>query len=113
MMDGAHDASGSPFDDDDDDDELDMHAAFDVQETEFAFGPRAKGARGKNGPKKRSNSFKLGSRPREMKDQVRKTYRRNSFHYKGSAVEVVDQNDDDGEVNAQVVTVVQETVKVR
>ena len=33
----------------------------------------------KEGVKPRSNSFKLGSRPREVKDQVRKTYRRNSF----------------------------------
>ena len=33
----------------------------------------------REGPKPRSNSFKLGSRPREVKDQVRKTYRRNSF----------------------------------
>ena len=30
--------------------------------------------------KKRSNSFKLGPRPRECKDQVRKAYRRNSIH---------------------------------
>ena len=29
---------------------------------------------------KRSSSFKLGPRPRELKDQLRKTYRRNSFH---------------------------------
>jgi len=33
----------------------------------------------KESVKPRSNSFKLGSRPREVKDQVRKTYRRNSF----------------------------------
>ena len=38
-------------------------------------------------PKKgeqRSNSFKLGSRPREVKDQVKKNYRRNSFTQKNT-----------------------------
>ena len=66
------------FDDEDEEDEDEEGAAFDIKETEFAFGARSK--RQIRGSKKRSNSFKLGSRPREMKDQVRKTYRRKSFH---------------------------------
>lgn len=66
-------------------DEDDEGAEFDVQETEFAFGPRTN-KKHAHGQKKRSNSFKLGSRPREMKDQVRKTYRRNSFNAKGPLI---------------------------
>lgn len=80
MMDGVPMMN---FDEDDDAD-----AAFDIQESEFALGPRNKGQKGQK--KKRSNSFKLGSRPREMKDQVRKTYRRNSFHAKAIILGEVD-----------------------
>ena len=75
MMEGVGDAG---FDEDEQ-----IEAEFDIEETEFAFGPRVKVGKGQ---KKRSNSFKLGSRPREVKDQVRKTYRRNSFHLKGEGI---------------------------
>lgn len=34
---------------------------------------------------RRANSFKLGPRPREMKDKVRKEYRRNSIHLESGA----------------------------
>jgi len=54
------------FDGEDGELEVEEGAAFDIQETEFAFGPRSK--RQICGQKKRSNSFKLGSRPREMKE---------------------------------------------
>jgi hypothetical protein len=60
MMEGVKMAG---FDDDEDDQD---YAAFDIEETEFALGPRFKPQKGQK--KKRSNSFKLGSRPREMKD---------------------------------------------
>ena len=105
MIEGARGSGAGALEDDGED--LDMEAAFDVQETEFAFGPRVKGT-GKKGPKKRSNSFKLGSRPREMKDQVRKTYRRNSFHYKGAAIEVEAENKEE---NIPVDSAAKEIVK--
>lgn len=42
---------------------------------------------------RRSNSFKLGSRPREIKDLVRRQYRRNSIHLNSNnTVPDVDEN---------------------
>ena len=45
-------------------------ASFGFQETELLPIPTIR----------RSNSFKLGPRPREMKDRIKKEYRRNSIH---------------------------------